>query len=398
MDDLDEKIKKREGINFSNEENINATYQEDFDIFYVHNIVRSRLKHEKTRINHYEKELASLKNKIMTKQNYAQRKKSLSEIKELQDIIEYISSERRLKNYLEVAEPILKKYSSCKKEEEILTFGKVYVPPTISFEDFATRLSAIDEMIALCKKYINVEVNRLIQSNSECCGCGSDMEDVATNDVGLKTCPNCGVQCDAVIVNKLAKDGSRIMSGTSGDDESIENFLRAFMRYQGLQIDQPHQALYQELDEYFIQRGLPIGEEIRSKPLDEFGRRGGTNHKMLWNVLSNIKRAEYYDDTNLIGHIYWGWELPKIMHLKDKIIEHYNLTQKVFHNIPLENRKRSSSLGTQFRLWKHLQLLNHKCFMAEFKIAEDPDSLNTHYELWKLMCEGANNAEIYYIG
>lgn len=398
MDDLDDKIKKREEKNFSQEENINSTYQEDYDIFYLHNIVRSRLNHEKTRVNFYQKELRALKNKISPHQNYAERKKSINEINELNQIINYISSGDRLRSYLEKAEPILKKYNSCKKDNEILTFGQVYTPVPISKEEFNIRLNSIEEMVTLCKKYINVEVNRIIHSSTECCGCGSDMEEVAPNDVGLKTCPNCGVQCDSIIINKLAKDGSRIISVSAGDDESIENFLRAFMRYQGLQIDQPHPSLYQELDEYFIQRGLPTGEEIRAKPLDEFGRRGGTNHKMLWNVLSSIKRAEYYDDTNLIGSVYWGWELPKIMHLKDKIIEHYNLTQKVFHNIPPENRKRSSSLGTQFRLWKHLQLLNHKCYMAEFKIAEDPDSLNTHYDLWKSMCDGANSAEIYFIG
>lgn len=398
MEYLDEKIKKKEEINFSKSDNISAVYEEDYDIIYLNNIIMNKLKSEKSRIPSLKKELESLKNKIMSSQSFAQRRRNINEIKELEDIIEYIGSNKRLENYKKLSEPILKKYSTCRKEKKILTFGKEYIPKPISGEDFITRLNCIDEMIKLCKKYINVDINRIVLSSSSCNGCGYDMNEVANNEVGLKTCPECGIQIDAVIMNKLAKDGSRIISGSNGDDESIENFMRAFMRYQGLQIDQPHPSLYKELDEYFSQRGLPTGDKIKQLPLDEFGRRGNTNHKMLWNVLSSLKRSEYYDDTNLIAHIYWGWTLPNVMHLKEKIIEHYNCTQKVFHNIPPENRKRSSSLGTQFRLWKQLQLLGHRCYMEEFKIAEDPDSLNTHYELWKTMCEGANNPEIYFIG
>jgi hypothetical protein len=198
-------------------------------------------------------------------------------------------------------------------------------------------------------------------------------------------------------MTKLAKDGSRINPNNSVDDDSIDNFLKAFTRYQGLQSDCPNEKLYEELDEYFRRQNLPLGHEIRQLPLNERGRRGNTNHLMLWTALSAIERSAYYEDSNLIGHIYWGWTLPDVNQYRERIITHYNKTQKVFYEIPPEQRGRSSSLGTQYRLWRHLQLVGHDCRMDEFRIATNEDSLRTHDYLWRLMCEGADDPDIYYI-
>ena len=192
--------------------------------------------------------------------------------------------------------------------------------------------------------------------------------------------------------------GNGIWRGNNNtDDESIDNFLRAFIRYQGLQPDRPDDSLYDELDGYFARHDRPSGEEIKQLPLNSRGRRGDTDHKMLWNALSQIGRSEYYEDANLIGHLYWGWTVQNVMHLKERIIEKYNKTQKVFYQIPPEERGRNSSLGTQYRLWRHLQLEGHECYMEEFKIAENSESVRTHHRLWRLMCQGTNDPDIQYI-
>lgn len=118
---------------------------------------------------------------------------------------------------------------------------------------------------------------------------------------------------------------------------------------------------------------------------------------LIISALSHINRTEFYEDYNLIGHIIWNWILPDISKYREKIIDHYNKTQKVFCRIPPEERGRNSSLGTQYRLWRHLQLIGFPCKMEQFKIAEDPDSLMIHNQLWRKMCEGCHDPEIYYI-
>ena len=85
------------------------------------------------------------------------------------------------------------------------------------------------------------------------------------------------------------------------------------------------------------------------------------------------------------------------MHLKEKLIDKYNKTQKVFYQIPQCEKERNSSLGTQYRLWRHLQLESYQCYMDEFKIAENTDSLRIHNRLWKLMCDCCTDPDIYFI-
>jgi hypothetical protein len=87
------------------------------------------------------------------------------------------------------------------------------------------------------------------------------------------------------------------------------------------------------------------------------------------------------------------------MHLRELIIYHYNITQQIFNKIPVEERERDSSLGVPYRLWRHLQLVGHKCYIDEFKIVVNRESLNCHDKLWKRMTEEANliDPSIYYI-
>jgi hypothetical protein len=103
-----------------------------------------------------------------------------------------------------------------------------------------------------------------------CHGCGTSLLKVAPTEEGTIRCPNpdCQTEHNQIIMAKLAKDGSRINTNNSTDDESIDNFLRAFMRYQGLQIEQPDETLYDELDDYFIRYGRPTGDEIKLLPLN----------------------------------------------------------------------------------------------------------------------------------
>lgn len=267
-------------------------------------------------------------------------------------------------------------------------------------DDIRKRISLIEEFLEIAGDYIQIDVIRYnVRPSDICSGCGASLSKVATNEDGTIRCPNetCLTEHNSIILAKLAKDSSRINTNVSTDDESIDNFLRSLTRYQGLQQDLPDDSLYDELDNYFIKHGRPSGNIIKNLPLNERGRRGDTNHKMLWNALSEIGRSEYYEDANLIGHLYWGWILPNVSQYKETIVHHYLQTQKVFYQIPIEERGRNSSLGTQYRLWRHLQLVGHECYMDEFKIAENPESLRTHNRLWRLMCDGANDPDIQYI-
>ena len=381
---------------------ITGVYNEDYNIIYVDEIIRKKLQQEKyTHVQCLKNRLKTLDNMIMKPQTYLMRNRTIDNINKLKQEISQIESGERLRIYNNKVNDILAKYRKFNGKVKTVIFD---IEDNEKYEemgeDVRSRIALIDKFLDIASEYIQVDVIRINNKPSDVCiGCGTSLVNVATNENGTIRCPNeeCQTEHNAIILTKLAKDGSRINTVANTDDESIDNFLRAFTRYQGLQQDRPDDSLYEELDNYFLRHDRPSGEEIRSLPLNDRGRRGDTNHKMLWNALSQIGRSEYYEDANLIGHIYWGWVLPDVSKYKETIINHYNKTQKVFYQIPLEERCRTSSLGTQYRLWRHLQLVGHECYMDEFKIAENPESIRTHNKLWRVMCEGANDPDIYYI-
>jgi hypothetical protein len=381
---------------------ISGTYTEDYNIVYIDTVIRKKLKQEKqghlqTLRNKYKQlEIASMK-----PQTFLVRESTLESMSKIKLEIEQIENGFKLEVYDRRTSEIINNYKKCNTHTKTVLFE---IDETEKYcemnSDTRDRISLIERYLDIASEYIKIDIIRVNNKPADICsGCGSSLSQIAPNEDGTIRCINdeCRTEHNVIIITKLSKDGSRINTNNNTDDESIENFLRCFVNYNGLQTDKPDDSLYTELDAYFSQHDRPIGAKIREMPLNEKGRRGDTDHEMMWFALSQINRSEYYKDVNLIGHIYWGWLLPDTMQYKERIISDYHKTQRVFYAIPPNERGRGSSLGTQYRLWRHLQLVGHDCSMDEFKIAENPESMRIHNRLWRLMCEGADDPNIYYI-
>lgn len=378
---------------------ISGSYTQDYDIRHIDRIIKKKLEQSKyTEVPKLKSKLEVLKLRTTGPQRIVQRKCDMEEIAKVEKEISDINSGAIYDEYVEATTDLIEEYKKLIGTIERVKFSDLkedYVEPD---EVVKARIGVIDRYIDIANKYIEIDIVRVQNRPADMCiGCNFRLKDYAPNEDGLIICPQCGTEHANVITAKMPKDGNRINSTAVVEDESIDNFLRAFTRYQGLQSDRPDPELYDELDEYFVANGRLRGKEVREMPLDEYGRRGDTNHRMLLSALSKIRRPEYYEHVNLIGHLYWGWTLPDVMQYRETIIDHYNKTQKVFYQIPPHERERTSSIGTQWRLFRHLQLVGHKCYIDEFKIAENSDSLNVHAKLWKLMCDGCDDPNIYYI-
>jgi hypothetical protein len=377
---------------------ITSVYKLDYNILYIDEIIRKKLEQEKyKKCKKLKKKLDFLSNKPSV--NHIEHIKNQKKIEKIKNEIELITSGERIKKYNKKVNNIISEYKNLKTKIHTVFFENDLEPENYQNLDNEKirRLFLIDKFLDIASNYINIDIVRLPEKpNSICLGCGKNISNVIISDYGSKRCPFCNTEHEIVISVGINKDNSRL-NNNNNEEESIDNFLRAFDRKQGIQVERPDESLYQELDNFFISNGRPTGEEIRKLPLNSRGRRGDTNHKMLWNALSQIGRSQYYEDDEIIGHIYWGWKLNDYSHLKERIIDKYNKTQQVFYQIPLEERERNSSLGTQYRLWRHLQLEGVECYQNEFKIAENSESLRLHNKIWRLMVEGANDPNIYYI-
>lgn len=356
---------------------IQDTYKDDYDINYIHEIILSKLLQEKDNLQNLYTELNNLKLLESKPQTYNLKKETLQSIHELEKEINLIKTGNKLKTYHEEVDELIIEYLNLKKKQEL------------NENELNKRLYIIDKYLKIAKKYIQINITRIITKEINCClNCKTSLDGITSTNEGIIRCINCHNEHKIVNFVKTIQ--------INDNENDIENFIKALMRYQGLQ-NNPPTILYTKLDNYFKERELPISKEIKSLPYNEYGKKGNTNKEMLFIALSNIGYSSYYEDINLIGHIYWDWKLPNLTHLKDKILRHYTITQKSFYKIPIEIRCRISSLGTQYRLWRHLELVGHPCYMNEFKIAENNDSLQNHHRIWKMMCELSNDPEIYYI-
>jgi hypothetical protein len=395
-------LNKNSFYNISDEiltDNIQGEFENDYNICFINDIIIKKLNNEKYNlIPKLEYNLKSLKKIYETPQTKIEKEKTHQNILKTEKEIYEIKNSIKINNYILDTKDLILKYKNLCDIVNTVFIDETEKENMFQNNKNKNRIKIIEDYLEIASNYIQLNITRKVYFKKDSClNCGFDLKNVYVDENGCKKCPDCNEEYIGVIKNQNNDISKTNYYSNYVENESIENFLRVFMRYQGLQPDHPSKNLYEKLDNYFKLQGVKSSEEIKKMPLNKKGRKNGTNHKMLLNSLSAIKENDFYEDVNLIGHEYWGWELPNVLHLKEQIISHYNKTQKVYYQIPPEERERISSLGTQYRLWRHLQLLGHKCSMNEFKIAENQDSFRKHNKLWKIMCDRAGDDSIYYI-
>ena len=369
-------------------ERIVGTYTDDFNILEVHACI---LKHFSLGKNHkmgqLEIQISEEKVKIKQPQTMIDRKKSLKLVDDLVNQLNDIKENISLKKYLGEVETYISEYREMGPKPKIIKFRGASVKSSeTSFDDKSTkeyRLLLISRYLDIARKYIPVNVIRHVQVENCCSSCGENLDDAIIDEAGTLRC-SCGVLTDTISKTPAYKDTARITTSSRNGYEDKENFVKAFMRFQGKQNNKFQQVLLEELDAYFKNFGMPIGEEIKKRPHDERGRRQGTNRSMMYKALQETGNASVYEDINLLLYLYWGWTLPDISHLETRILEDYEKSQRVYEEIKTD---RSSCLNTQYRLFKHLQLLGYPCRSEDFKIVGTRDIQEYHENMWEKICK-----------
>jgi hypothetical protein len=246
----------------------------------------------------------------------------------------------------------------------------------------------ISSYLEIARQYIIVDVIREIStfSATKCIACQAELTDDDPSGIGsgMRHCYECGVERNTLHRAPFYRDVERVNTSDRNGYDNSENFEKALMRYQGKQPNRLPVHLFKDLDEYFLAYGLPLSEKIRELPLNAEGEKDSTSRETMLKALSDTGYPTYYEDINLVCHLYWGWLLPDVAHLEDQIMEDYRKTQQVYDQIP---KDRKSCLNTQYRLFKHLEARGHKCKIDEFKVVKTRDILEYHDDTWRVLCE-----------
>jgi hypothetical protein len=370
---------------------ISGSYTDDYNILRVHELILARFQQRKEhRMNHTDKHIALLQRQRKTIQTVVEMKAIERELKKLEDEAHRIDNDVDLNLYLEETRDLLDIYRSLGSVVKVVSFGAEdkaeEEQDSSKQEETELRHLVISSYLEIARKYIIVDVIRDISANTKCQGCGTDLSDLAEDESGIQKCLVCGVEKISLVRTPFYRDVERVNTSERNGYDNAENFEKALMRYQGKQPNRLPSALFTDLDKYFQSYHLPTAEQVRKQPLLSNGTKQGTSREIMLGALSDTGYTAYYEDLNLICHLYWGWNLPDVSHLEEVIMDDYRRAQQIFDRIP---KDRKSCLNSQYRLFKHLQHRHHPCSIDDFKVVKTRDILEYHDDTWRVICAEA---------
>ncbi len=366
---------------------IKGSYTNDLNIIKIHDAICFRYEYFHKAIGIIQEHIIELTKELNKGNLSCNEKKSLeTDINNLKKGMYDYENNISYNKYLSETELILEEYNkvASNKSKGVVIFRNI--KETEDETIVHKRVKIIQEYLNVSKKHIRLEIIHKSLPKVLCPICKLDFSKAQIEeDFGLHTCPKCGYERESICHVSTYRDIEKINPGSRNNYDDCENFRKALQRFQGKQSHQPPQKLYEQLDEYFFRLGKGSAREVQRLPLTEEGHKKGTSRQMMFEALSETNNSAYYDDINLILHNYWGWSLPDISQLEEKIMEDYISTQKVYNSI--QNKDRNASLNIQFRLFVHLKAVDYPCSKNDFKIQTSRDSLIFHNEMWKTMCE-----------
>ena len=384
--------KKVESRSEAPPDRIVGTYTDDYDIVGVHDLLMRRFNYKREdRLRALVKQRNELDSLSKTPQTILERRHTLQELTTTADTIRDIQEKKDILRYTEQAEPLLAEYKRLGSAVKVISLKKKATAGRCVLDARGVeRHQVVSKFLQLAGKYIQVDVVRDLQLEDPCPGCGVNLDGLPSNEYGVIICPTCQIEKYFPVQMLVPVDAINATSARNGYDDR-ENFNKALLRYEGKEpANRIPGDLVDRLDVYFKSYSLPVSLEIKAMPLTNKGTRGETSREMMYKALGDTGLSDLYENTNLICHIYWGWKLPDVSHLEGKIMDDYDRTQRVYNCLI---KKRSSSLNSQYRLFKHLQLRGHKCCIEDFKLVRTPDILSEHDEFWREMVEHAWTAE-----
>jgi hypothetical protein len=361
---------------------VEKTLSDNLDILELHDFVLKKLQFEKQHKTNIVSYLIGLERQKLSKPMYKiELITQMRNIRNLQTQLDDLNNEKKMNEYLSKVSFLIEVFQLIGYKKKVISFGNIKQNKKDDIYNKHRRF-VIEKYIDIFKNYHDINITYPCNTKTLCQVCKYDLTKYMSEDVGGVVCPRCNTEKTILMHTCIVSDSK--FSNTKDGYEDRENFWKALQRFQGKQNNHIPERLYKELDEYFKSFGLPCGEEICKFELSKKGTRGNTSRSMMFKALSETNNSVFYEDVNLICHLYWGWLLPDISADEDQIMNDYDMTQDVFKKIPKDRR---SSLNAQYRLWQHLRIRGYKYPIDDFKIVKTPDILVEHDRIMKIMCE-----------
>lgn len=372
--------------------NIFGEFTDDYDIIYLNKIIISKLTYDYLALDEMEEKVKNLKQQRIETNNMSDYMSVCSELKNLEENMEKIKDKSMIKKYTDDTSFYIKKYRALPKNKRYIDIMKTSIDNYEQKTEHVERINIIIEYLEIASKYMNINIYHIKPSynfsNNICAYCFESLVGIIPDINGNRICQDCGIE------NKSYKAETQIVR----EYDVLGNFEKAFMKFIGEEkLEFTLESMCEDLDNYFLREGKHTGEYFRNMKKNSKGKKDGSSMSMLFEALKQTGYNAYYENGNSIAHYYWEWDLPDAGYLKEIILSDYMETQAVWNTLDYSKKKRKSSIPRQFRLFKHLQLRGFKCDISDFKLTQKQTSIMEYDMVWKYMCDGCENPEIYYI-
>lgn len=365
---------------------IERSFSDNLDILELHDFLLQKFEFEKETKTKLLRNQIEIETKRLEQPHYIIELKIIEyDIKQMVKEYEELINHKKLNQYLNLTKDIFELYHQIGHKKKIISFSNTKQNKKEDIYQTKYRKLLIEKYIDIFKRYHDIHITYIQNLKTFCQVCQFDLSKCISEEAGIVVCPRCNTEKTMLIHTSIISEVKYMNSKDGYEDR--ENFWKALQRFQGKQNNHIPERLYKELDEYFKSFGLPIGKEICALELTKKGTRGNTSRGMMFKALSESNNSVFYEDVNLICHLYWGWLLPDISADEDQIMNDYDMTQEVFKKIPKDRR---SSLNAQYRLWQHLRIRGYRYPIDDFKIVKTPDILVEHDRIMKIMCDECN--------
>lgn len=359
-----------------------GTYKYDYNILNIHNSIMFNFNIL------YNEKVMEYNTKINLLKLHDNNNELEKTINEMQTFLQELEKNKYLESSLtyllayKKMGPILKKISLKKLTQEEES------------ESNEERHQIIFEYIQIAKKYIVVDLIRIIDTSNFCKNCNTLIENYESCTDG-DVCENCGFEFNSILkINISSGDIKNVYKGLNSDDA---NFEKAMVRFEGKQLNKLPKDIFATLDNHFTSYGLYNSEEVKTwQYSEEHGHRFKINEKnekvilnreIMEEALKKCGYSDFYNDILLILHLYWCFPLPDLSEVKEIVRTYYVRTRKAFEVI---EKERTSSLNNDFWLFKLLELTSFKCRRYYFKIIKTKQIRDDYEVIWKKMCELSN--------
>jgi hypothetical protein len=357
------------------------------NIIEIDEFIKKKFKFENEhKIIHLEKKLEIENKKLQKKLFEIERITIQNIINKTKSEIEELSNNKRLNEYIQETKTILDLYRELGPKKKVISFS-MSKNEKKSELDNKDQLIIVEKYLSIAKYFHDITITYPETKIYVCNGCGNDISKLIKDSSGICVCEICGVEKVVLMQNIIISENRGIAMKEGYEDR--ENFEKALHRFQGKQINPPPKRLYKELDQFFLSYNppLPVGEEIKKLPLLPNGTKKGTSHSMIIFALGETNNSAFYEDVNLICHLYWGYPLPDLSKDEENIMNDYDKTQEIYRKIPKE---RKSSLNTQYRLCQHLRIRGYNYPLELFKMVKTPEILADLDRIMEIMCKECN--------